>query len=120
MLMRTTPDLAIAGNGEAATALRRNSCHASSGRWASSSPGVGSARLGADPSGSQSSGGAGGADSSLGGSFLPFSLSLVRGHGVAPSSGGDLLCAGPWRRAAVPTEHAWRPTATLDQTWLST
>ena len=56
MLMRTTPDLAIAGNGEAATALRRDSCHASSGRWASSSPGVGSAQLGVDPSGSQSSG----------------------------------------------------------------
>ena len=71
MLMRTTPDLAIAGNDEAATALRRDSCHASSGRWASSSPGVGSARLDADPSGSQSSGGAGGADSSSGGSFLP-------------------------------------------------
>jgi len=69
MLMRTTPDLAIAGNGEAATALRRDSCHASSGRSASSSPGVGSARLGADLSGSQSFGGA---DSSSGGSFLPF------------------------------------------------
>ena len=106
MLMRTTPDLAIAGNGEAATALRRDSCHASSGRSASSSPGVGSARLGAD--------------SSSGGSFLPFSLSLVRGRGVAPSSGGDLLCAGPWRRVAVPAEHVWRPTAMLDQTWLST
>jgi len=117
MLKRTTPDLAISGNGEAATALRRDSCHASSGRSASSSPGVGSARLGADPSGSQSSGGA---DSSSGGSFLPFSLSLVRGRDVAPSSGGDLLCAGPWRRAAMPAEHAWRPTATLDQTWLST
>jgi len=117
MLMRTTPDLAIAGNGEAATALRRDSCHASSGRWASSSPGVGSARLGADPSGSQSSGGT---DSSSGGSFLPFSLSLVRGRGVAPSSDDDLLCAGPWRRAAVRAEHAWRPTTTLDQTLLST
>ncbi|KAG2608521.1 hypothetical protein PVAP13_4NG325680 [Panicum virgatum] len=101
MLMRTTPDLAITGNGEAATALRRDSCHASSGRSASSSLGVGSARLGADPSGSQSSGGAGGADSSSGGSFLPlFPLPRAR----------------PWRCA----EHAWRPTTTLDQTWLFT
>ena len=57
---------------------------ASSGRWASSSPGVGSARLGADPSGSQSSGG-------TARSFLPLFC---------------LPCARPWRRA-----ERWRRPA---------
>ena len=39
------------------------------------------------------------------GASSPFSVFLVRGHGVAPSGGGDLLCAGPWRRAAVRGGH---------------
>ena len=107
MLTRTTPDLAIAGNGEAATALHRDSCHASSGRSASSSPGVGSARLGADLSGSQSSGGTartpgGGRDSRLVRQLPPpfpspscAAVALRRAAAAtycAQGHGGKLLC----------------------------